>query len=118
MFANTERTMDGWFTMPCKLEDGSIVDVWQGGAPFSREKPELVSAMYPNFRVNRLMNNHRFTDKKAKAFWLGFTTHIVNKWNEQHPPEKAIKEAKVVYLRELEHDQPPTPLMLAQIQFN
>lgn len=55
MFAPTVLRDDGWYVIEGTLQDGTTVDLFRGGAPVSWEKPELVSATYPNERWRKYL---------------------------------------------------------------
>ena len=111
------NAMDGWYAMPSKLADGSEVDIFKNGEPFSSEKPALVSASYPNFRVNRIMNNNRESAKSA-TFWNAYASYAVRNWNATHSPEKTVKFMQVIYFKEAVHNQPPTPQVMAEVRID
>lgn len=114
MFAPTPNTLDGWFTMPALLADGSMADIWLKREPPNSEKPPLISSTFPDFRTNRAMCNNRMNPNST--FWTSFAIYVVKQWNAEHPPENKVVRMQVIYHAEAAHNQPTTPQTMLDLQ--
>ena len=57
MFAPSSRRLDGWYVFAARLDDGSVVDLFRGGAPVSAAKPDDIYALYGSQRRRRYFMN-------------------------------------------------------------
>ena len=88
MFAPTPNVLDGWYVMPAKLADGSVVDVWSGNEPVRYSKPKRPAAQYPDARTKKLMMDFRL--KPDSNVWPWIAWYYVREWNAAHPAARAV----------------------------
>lgn len=125
MFAPVPFTDDGWFVIPGELANGEFVELWQGGdvawasdaeratwtraleAPkeakqraydLSRQKPALVSAMYPNQRWRKYMRNLWLSRYRALRLYYGKA--VCKQWNREHSGGEKLRRFNMVYMKE------------------
>jgi len=98
MFAPYPLKDDGWYVMPGELRNGEEVDVWRDGAAVTYDKPELVSAMYPDQRWRKYMRNIWL--KKYKKSRLYFGKWVCRSWNREHRGGETLKSFKIIFMRE------------------
>jgi len=130
MFSPYPIKDDGWYTIPGQLMSGEEVDLWQGGSPqwateeekrtwtktlpvegkeddvryrLSREKPELVSAMYSNQRWRKYMR--KIWLKKHRNLRLPYGQYLCRQWNGENRGRDKLKKFKIIYMKE----QTPPP---------
>lgn len=106
MFAPIPRIEDGWLVMKGTLRDGTEVNLWEPGRPLPWVKPALVSALFPNARWRRCLENlptDQFVyHRQFLADWLQ------QRWDREFSngiEEKKV--AKVEIIREMESTPPP-----------
>eukprot|EP01113_Clastostelium_recurvatum_P045673 TRINITY_DN7879_c0_g1_i1.p1 TRINITY_DN7879_c0_g1~~TRINITY_DN7879_c0_g1_i1.p1 ORF type:complete len:184 (+),score=29.59 TRINITY_DN7879_c0_g1_i1:2-553(+) len=120
MFAPAPGKLDGWMYMPGVLADGTEVNVFEGfgfkdklGDPRveimpdgSRKyhKPPLVSHQFPlekwrKYLMNVQLSNHNFLR-------LPYGQYLCREWNHygKHPPNKLLKQYKIIYVTHLTPD--------------
>lgn len=98
MFSPSPLKEDGWFVMPAQLKNGTEVDLFRNGASVRWEKPELVSAMYPNDRWRKymvLLGAAVNTDRR-----LPFARYLCRRWNSTHPPDQQIQTMQIYLMEE------------------
>jgi hypothetical protein len=100
-----QRITDGWFVIPATLEDGEQVDLFAPDSRLTWERPERVSATYPNTRwrhylANAILNwprgsgRHRTLQESRVAY----ARLLCKGWNEEHPPGKRVVSANLYFL--------------------
>ena len=104
MFAPTPNIMDGWFTMPCQLVDGTVVDIWQNNEPPVFDKPERIR--YPSTQLRQIMLHHR--SRRNSAMWLWFSRYMVRKWDARHDDEKHVRFLQIMYVIEPKGQETPS----------
>lgn len=100
MFAPFPMKDDGWYVLPGKLANGTPVDVWNktAGEP-SRQKPDHVADMYPNFRWTKFMVN--IWSKSMSEYRLYFGRYLCRTWNRDVVHEDLrLKTFEIIYMRE------------------
>ncbi len=102
MFAPFPRREDGWYVIPGKLQDGTEVDIFRGGASVSLEKPESVAALYPNAYWQKYLEN-LWTVRSANAR-LYYGQYLCRTWNASHSEAKQLRTFDIVFMQE---DTPP-----------
>lgn len=112
MFAEPQRTYDGWFAMPMLLSDGSTVDAWTGATQPPFPKSKVPSADYPSARVRKLMGT--FCMSPQAPIWPGIANYYAKEWDRQHPGRE-VERMRIVFFYEREHGQTPQPVILVEI---
>ena len=70
----------GWHLIVGTQEDGEQIDLFRGGAPLDRHKPELLAATFPNGRWRKLMMN--LPVRAANPYLVeGFAEYYWRDWN-------------------------------------
>ena len=83
-----------WFVMPGKLQDGTEVDLWRGGAPLSWEKPEPVSANWKGMRWRKYLF-HLLQDQKSAR---EYARYLCRSWNAAHVGEQGLVSLEIDYM--------------------
>jgi predicted DCC family thiol-disulfide oxidoreductase YuxK len=114
MFSPYPATSDGWYVIPARLNDGSIVDLWRDGAAVGWEKPYLGYRLYVSQRWRKYMMN----------IWLSgyshhrkhYATYLCKQWNLSHEEPKQISNLVIYFVRENTlpdyRESEPTPVRL------
>ena len=85
--------------MPGTLRNGQEVDLWRDGAqPVTYDKPELISAMYPDQRWRKYMRNVWLKKYKESRLYLG--KWVCRSWNADHKGGESLKDFKIIFMRE------------------
>lgn len=95
MFAPEPLQVDGWYVVPGRLENGSQVDVWSGGA-VRYDKPPDVAATYPNTRWRKYLVNLWRPYHRSYRPYLG--TYLCERYNRRHDVE--VVELTVYYMEQ------------------
>lgn len=102
MFAPHPGVQDGWFVAQGETLGGRQIDLLRDGAPVSLDKPESVSASFPNHRWRCwLLNLGNRRDARVNT---SFATWLANDWNTRHPGPQSVKRVTLIFVSE------PTPL--------
>ncbi len=99
MFSPNVYKDDGWYVIPGKLRDGTLVDIYRDGAPVTWEKPELVSRDYRTQRWRKYLTT--IHSKRRTALRLYYARYLCREWNQSHPFSKQVMEFKIYYMHEL-----------------
>lgn len=97
MFGRVSRN-DGWYAARARLKDGTVVDVLRGGAPYTDDKPPLVSAIFPNqhwryyFHLTSQLPTAQFHEPTAE--------YLYRTWNAQHGESQQIQILELSYFHE------------------
>ncbi len=108
MFAPRPPTVDGYFAIPAKLRDGSMVDLFSGGGgkltaeagkSLTWEKPKRkVSRTFANYRWRKFYSN--IGRSKNKAYRLHYGRYFCRNWNRTHHGGKTLEEFEIVSMQE------------------
>lgn len=98
MFAPFPLLADGWYVIPGTLMSGAEVDLFRDGAPVTWDKPELVSAMYPNSRWRKYMMNLRRDDFSTQV--INFGRYLCRRWNDTHTGDARLNTFRIYYMQE------------------
>jgi hypothetical protein len=99
MFAQNPFKDDGWFVMPGKLRDGSLVDVFRDGKPVTWDKPRRISKMYPTQRWRKFYVDHIVPEEKEK-YRMYLSKYLCRDWNSRNPDDKLLEEFEIFYMME------------------
>ena len=98
MFAPHPMLDDGWYVIPARLADGSEVDLFRGGAPVTREKPERVFADYPTHRW--LTFNLGLRQRQGHAMIVPYLEWLRRRWDAEHPRDERVVSLEMIYMQE------------------
>ena len=96
MFSSPPRWSQ-WFVIAGTKENGDQVDAFNGG-PVSYEKPELISATFPNQRWRKYFNN--ISRRDARAHHPHLAAYVCRRWNDDHDGADRIVSVKLVRMRQ------------------
>ena len=89
MFAPKPLAKTGWIVLSAeRIDTGEQIDLWQGGATLSLEKPHRYDTTFPVFRFRKLMENLIFKHKKYSKNYLKY---LCRQWNSHPPPGGSVK---------------------------
>ena len=96
MFAPEPLQIDGWYVVPGTLTNGTVVDVYDDGAPVSYDKPPDVAATYPNARWRKyLVNLWRGWNR---AYRPHYAQYLCERYNARHDVE--VTDVRLVYVEQ------------------
>jgi hypothetical protein len=98
MFSPYPLLNDGWMVIPADLKDGSQVDLIQGGAEVSWEKPKSFHQAYKNERWRKyLMNLYKKDYSEYRPY---FAEYLCRDWNRIHRGEKKLEHLQIFFMME------------------
>jgi hypothetical protein len=108
MFSPFPLTDDGWYVMPGRLRNGSEVDVVTG-RDVRWEKPQDVSATYPNDRWRKYMMNVWSRANAGHRLYLA--RYLCRQWNEEHAFPEQLLSFDITFMleRTVEPGEMPRP---------
>lgn len=113
MFAPFPMKDDGWFIIEGITPDGKRINLFDVGAPLPFQKPENVSAMYPNERWRKYLMNLYFD--MFIPFRKYYTAYLCNKWNAE---EDQVQKVTVIYMLERTlPDYKPFPIQRLELEW-
>ncbi|MEW6279753.1 MAG: HTTM domain-containing protein [Candidatus Eremiobacterota bacterium] len=98
MFAPYPLTEDGWYVIEAHLRNGEKVDLFRGGEKVTWDKPEWVSATYPNERWRKYMMNLWMRDYSRYRLYYG--RYLCRSWNGSHPYDRQVTTFKIYFMLE------------------
>ncbi|MBD2292683.1 HTTM domain-containing protein [Anabaena sphaerica FACHB-251] len=100
IFAPAPPRDDGWHVIPGSLENGSQVDIFQGGNAVNWDKPSLGvrSAIYRNMQWRTyFINLNRAIGKKLYPFYGKYLCYA---WNTQHQGSEKLEKFNIYFMDE------------------
>ncbi len=114
VFAPYPPKEDGWFVMPGTLKNGESVDLFRGGEAVRWEKPRLVSKEFKNDRWAKYLEQVNM--KIHHGLRAYYAHYLCRQWNSHHPPERALRQFEMYYMREQTlpglHTSPPQKILM------
>lgn len=99
LFAPKPLTEDGWLVLDAVCSDGSHIDLLRGGRPVTFQKPERISAEFPDVKWQKLLGNLYLAQyEKVRD---PFCRLLVRRQDAQSAPGRRITEWSLIYMREL-----------------
>jgi predicted DCC family thiol-disulfide oxidoreductase YuxK len=99
MFSPHPMKDDGWFVIPGKLLNGMEIDLFTGNFPPIYTKPELISAMYENFRWDKYMRNISSRDLEKHRLYYG--QYLCRSWNTRHEGQNRLETFQIIFMKEV-----------------
>jgi hypothetical protein len=96
MFAPSPSKDDGWYVIPGRLRDGSMVDLFRNGSDVRWDKPERGARRFPNSRWRRymmLLPNHL-------DYAPSYARYLCRSWNRTHDGGRALEALEIVFVVE------------------
>ncbi len=95
MFTTPSETT-GWFIFPAKLNDGSDIDLANGGAPLTWEKPARINEHFRDERWRKVYGT--LLDDPQEFYRMNFGRFLCRHWNEEHPkPSQKLEAFKMIF---------------------
>ena len=88
VFAGPGLEQDGWFAIQVHARDGKDYDAWRGDRPWDSNRPELVSATFPDDRWRKYLMNLPGLPQES-PYRRGFAEWAKGEWNSRHPMNQA-----------------------------
>lgn len=98
MFSPKPLTEDGWYVIEANRVGGGTLDLFQGGAPVTWEKPAHVASTYPNARWRKYMMN--LWSSNLQSWRLYYGRYLTRAWNDRHQKDDQVKDFKVIFMKE------------------
>jgi hypothetical protein len=98
MFSPYPTLDDGWYIIPGKLRDDSLVNVYTGDLNISYDKPHLTSYTYQDQRWQKYMMNLWLKD--YSKYRLGYGQYLCREWNKNNSYEKNLLTFEIIYMLE------------------
>ena len=123
MFAPYPRLDDGWFVVPGILKNGEEIDVFRAvvsnsGEKISWNKPDSVSAIFPDVQWRKYMEN--LQKKGGSERYQNFAAYLYRTWNASQPEERHLTRLDVYYMMEHTYrlSSPPEKIHLWEHHFS
>jgi len=98
MFSNPPRYTD-WYVIPGELANKKTVDIFRDGAEVDKEKPELVSALFPSQRWRKYLNNLR--NKRHRSHRRLYAAYLCRWWNHKdRPRDERLVKFELIQMRQ------------------
>lgn len=117
MFTRLPST--GWFVIPGRLRDGSVVDLFQAGGPLPRyedvagrplqaEPPQLVSATFRSVPWLAYFVTARDAGQDSSGQLQGYGRYLCRGWNDREVEQHQLLGFELIYMwREVESETRP-----------
>jgi hypothetical protein len=109
LFAPKPTIIDGWFVTVATLDDGSQVDLLQDGAMVRWEKPEMLSARYPNGHWGAYMFFLKEPKEAATIHRPFYVEYLKRAWRQRYGGQKKIRKVELYLVLELTPPYPQAP---------
>ena len=96
MFAPYPPSEDGWYVIPAKLSNGTMVDLFRGGTEVDWNKPQPVSSIYKNHHWRK----YGEALLRIKALPPTYAQYLCRSWNARHERGRRLQELEIFYIRE------------------
>lgn len=108
MFSPYPLTLDGWYVIPGKLEDGTEIDLFTDKA-VDWKKPPSLSAVYPNDRWRSYLMN-MFILEEGEEYIPFYAQYLCRNWNAEHTGGKQLISFDIYYMvKENSLENPSAP---------
>lgn len=108
MFAPHPELTSPWPVIEGTLTDGTVVDVYQGKAgPAEFAKPEVVSAVYRNYRWRKFLSNleDQSYEDVPQVLALNYARYLCRTWPLEHPNAAPLSAFQIYF--QVEWTPPP-----------
>lgn len=96
MFAPFPAKDDGWFVIPGKLSNGTVLDLFSGHPGVDWKKPRSISAMFKNQRWRKYME---YVQKKESQR-NNYAQYLCRSWNMNRNPSAQLLEFEIIFMEE------------------
>lgn len=100
MFSPFPLKNGGWFVMPGTLKDGSQVELWTGKRVVRWEKPSDISALYPNDRWWKFMENIYPAQREREIALDAYARYVCRDWNIRHSDQERLDTFQIFFVQE------------------
>jgi predicted DCC family thiol-disulfide oxidoreductase YuxK len=97
MFAPFPTKDEGWYVMPARLQDGTVIDMWHEGRPVEWARPYMPDR-YRNQHWQKYMES--LWKSNRRLYYPHFASYLCHTWNAEHPDEKKVIEVQLVFMLE------------------
>ena len=101
MFANTDVTIQGWWVVIGKLENGAEVDLLHGTPKVSLQRPQRYYREMPNMAWRTYWANISRDHYAPFRPWMG--RYFCRWWNRDAEPALQVQIVRVIYVQELNY---------------
>ncbi len=98
LFAPAPGRSKGWYVVVGTLKDGRTIDLRRDGAPVSWDRPELISATYPNGRWRKFMQN--LPNPYYAPLQGYYAAYLCREWSAAHPAEEQLQVVEIYFMGE------------------
>jgi hypothetical protein len=103
MFTPNSPRNDGWYVIPARLVDGSVVELTNGGE-VKWEKPPLISAVHEGRRWQVFQMRIAlpvFQRPDRMHYRERYAEFLCRRWNTDHPADKHVVTLEVIHIDEI-----------------
>jgi predicted DCC family thiol-disulfide oxidoreductase YuxK len=100
IFAPNPPRDDGWFVIPGKLRDGSVINLLAPDRPLTWDKPTLAqrNALYPTMQWRTYFIN--LNRGAASSLQPAFARYLCQEWNAHHSGGQTVEQVEVNFVEE------------------
>lgn len=96
MFAPKPNYVSGWYATDGELADGSHVDPMKAGQPFTRQRPDVIAAAFPDFRWRKYLIN--LTLPRFERYRPALAAYLRENWDRTHSEGRQVRRLTVYFL--------------------
>jgi hypothetical protein len=100
MYVHPFPRASGWTILHATLEDGRSVDLLSGKDRDLWERPEVLRAIYKNWRWQRYYTDHIWRESGV-AHRANLGAFLRRQWDVAHPPGQHIRSLEIIWMAEL-----------------
>jgi hypothetical protein len=120
MFSPDPATAESWPVIEGRLANGETIDPLRN-APVLREKPELLSSVYPGFRWRLLLigvASRPPSEEDVRVGLLHLANHLCWRWNQRHGGPEHLESLRISRAIEFTAPpgEPPAPFEMVTVQ--
>ncbi|HWP60817.1 MAG TPA: HTTM domain-containing protein [Candidatus Acidoferrales bacterium] len=98
MFAPSPLKDDGWYVVPGRLSNGTVVDIFANGKKVEWDRPADMSETYTTHRWRKYMMN--LWRKAYRRHSLHYARYLCRSWNATHGRDEKLEEVSVFFMLE------------------
>jgi hypothetical protein len=96
MFAPSPLKVNGWYVVPGRLRDGTVLDLFRNGSAVRWEKPSSVADTFRNWRWRVYMGLLPWHREYAP----GYARYLCRTWNQTHEGAQRLEVLDIVWVVE------------------
>lgn len=120
MFSPNSPREDGWYVIPGRLKNETMVNLWWTGPRLSWEKPPKISALHRSERwatYEMRLTEPLFDRPEFSHFRRRYAEWHCHRWNETHSGDEELLQLEVVFVDEFTHHDLSPPAQVPRLLY-